>query len=284
MQSVIGKNEKKSSRLGRFLLFVASIGLGGIGVYFANEYIRAEVNGIRAQFETTEPMVDVVVPANNMLRGDTVESAYMSVRKIPAQYVDSNSVTASTFSQAEGQRLDFDIDAGTALLWAHLEGGTTPTFSGKVPSGMRALTVHVDEINSVSGFLQPKDRIDLLFTHGDGDKQKTRPLIQNLSVIATGMQTMVDKASYGAQRVFSTITVQVNPIDAKKITLAQQIGSLTAVLRNPEDSDPTQTEAITIASLLGEPIVKKPKRIKTHAVKPIEKEPSIQFIIGGQRQ
>lgn len=283
MQSVINKSDKKIKRLGRVVLFLSSIGLGGVGVYFANDYIRTEVDGIRQQFEKTEPMVDVVVPASNMLRGDTVNSAMMSVRQIPEQYVDTNSVTAATFAQADGQRLDFDIDGGTALLWAHLEGGTTPTFSGKVPSGMRALTVHVDEINSVSGFLQPKDRIDLLFTHGSGDKQKIRPLIQNLPVIATGVQTMVDKASPINQRVFSTITVQVNPLDAKKITLAQQIGSLTAVLRNPEDTDPTQTAAITLASLLGEPAAQKPKRRKPIAVKAAKAAPTIEFIIGGQQ-
>lgn len=283
MQSVSSNPNQKTKRLGRLVLFLSSVGLGGVGVYFANDYIRTEVDGIRKQFEKTEPMVDVVVPATNMLRGDTVVSSSMSVRQIPEQYVDTNSVTASTFSQAEGQRLDFDIDAGAALLWAHLEGGTTPTFSGKVPSGMRALTVHVDEINSVSGFLQPKDRIDLLFTHGDGDKQKIRPLIQNLPVIATGMQTMVDKGSHLSQRVFSTITVQVNPLDAKKITLAQQIGSLTAVLRNPEDTDPTQNAAITIASLLGEPKNKKAKRAKPVVAKVAKQEPSIQFIIGGQK-
>jgi len=283
MQSVIRKLEGKSKKLGKVLLFVFSLGLGGLGVYFANEYIRAEVDGIRAQFETTEPMVDVVVPTANMLRGETVVSSSMSVRQIPEQYVDTNSVTANTFSQAEGQRLDFDIDAGAALLWAHLEGGTTPTFSGKVPNGMRALTVRVDEINSVSGFLQPKDRIDLLFTHGDGDKQKIRPLIQNLPIIATGMQTMVDKASHAAQRVFTTITVQVNPLDAKKITLAQEVGSLTAVLRNPDDKDPTQTAAITLASLLGEPLPKKTKSAQPSKVKAVVEEPSIQFIIGGLR-
>ena len=97
------------------------------------------------------------------------------------------------------------------------------------------------------------------------------------------MQTMVDKASHAAQRVFSTITVQVNPLDAKKITLAQEIGSLTAVLRNPEDTDSTQNAAITLASLLGEPAPKKVKRAQPPKVKAVTKEPSIQFIIGGLR-
>ncbi len=283
MQTAVRDVERRKGPWGKILLLIASIGLGASGVYFANDYITSEVEGYRRQLEKTEPMVDVVVPSRNLSRGDTVSESVMSVRSIPAQYVDTHSVTAESFNAASGQRLDFDIDAGTPLLWAHLEGGLTPTFSGKVPDGMRALTVHVDEINSVSGFLQPKDKIDLLFTHGAGDKQKIRPLIENLAVIATGIQTMVDKASYRGQRAFTTITVQVTPIDAKRITLAQQIGSLTAVLRNPEDTGDISDKEITLASLLGEPVTPKPKPRRNRPSVVKASEPKIEIIIGGRR-
>jgi len=84
-----------------------------------------------------------------------------------------------------------------------------------VPEGARALTVRVDEINSISGFLQPGDRIDLLMTHGLGTDNSVFPLIQNLNVIATGLQTRVDKNSVGGgKRSFTTITVNVSPDDA----------------------------------------------------------------------
>jgi len=278
----ISQSDDRRKTYARIGMLLVSVSLGAGGVYFANDYIESEVAGFRSKFEKTEPMVDVVVPSTNLARGDTVSEAVMSVRKIPQQYVDTHSVTAENFGNAVGQKLDFDIDAGTALLWAHLEGGLTPTFSGKVPDGMRALTVQVDEINSVSGFLQPKDRIDLLFTYGDGEARKIRPLIENLTVIATGIQTMVDKANYNGQRAFTTITVQVTPIDAKKITLAQQIGVLTAVLRNPEDSRVKDTDVVTLASLVGAPV--KPKsRAKKKKIKASTPKPSIEFIIGGVR-
>jgi len=278
----ISQSDDRRKTYARIGMLLVSVSLGAGGVYFANDYIESEVAGFRSKFEKTEPMVDVVVPSTNLARGDTVSEAVMSVRKIPQQYVDTHSVTAENFGNAVGQKLDFDIDAGTALLWAHLEGGLTPTFSGKVPDGMRALTVQVDEINSVSGFLQPKDRIDLLFTYGDGEARKIRPLIENLTVIATGIQTMVDKANYNGQRAFTTITVQVTPIDAKKITLAQQIGVLTAVLRNPEDSLVKDSDVVTLASLVGEPV--KPKsRAKKKKIKASTPKPSIEFIIGGVR-
>ncbi len=285
MQNAIQFNRSQKRPWGRLLLLLVSLAIGGGGVYFANTYISQEIQSIRQQFQKTEPMMDVVVPSQNLYRGDTVTEAVMSLRKIPAQYVDTNSVTTENYEIAKGQRLEFDIDSGTALLWAHLEGGVNPTFSGKVPDGMRALTVHVDEINSVSGFLQPKDRIDLLFTHGSGDKQKIRPLTDNLTVIATGVQTMIDKTGHDSQRMFNTITVQVAPLDAKKISLAQQIGSITAVLRNPEDDKAISDAVITLASLLDEseapkpsaPAQPAPARTVTPPVK------SIEYIIGGQR-
>lgn len=285
MQNAIHITDTKKRPWGRLVLLVISVGIGAAGVYFANTYIREEIQSIRQQFQQTEPMIDVVVPSHNLARGERITESVMSLREIPAQYVDTNSVTAENYEVAKGQRLEFDIDAGSALLWAHLEGGVNPTFSGKVPDGMRALTVHVDEINSVSGFLQPKDRIDLLFTYGDGDKQKIRPLIDNLTVIATGVQTMVDKSGHSSQRVFTTITVQVDPLEAKKISLAQQIGSLTAVLRNPDDEKAISNAVITLASLLDEPEALKP----VAKPKPTRKKPAapqiraIEYIIGGQR-
>jgi len=199
------------------------------------------------------------------------------------EYVDTHSVTANSFEVAEGQRLDFDIDAGTALLWAHLEGGLSPTFSGRVPDGMRALTVLVDEINSVSGFLQPQDRIDMLFTYGSGQKQITRPILEDLKVIATGVQTVVDKAGHTGQRGFNTITVQVTPVDAKKITLAQQVGSLTAVLRNPEDETAPDARPMTLASLIGADTGAVRVKPTARPPKSINKKPAIEFIIGGRR-
>ena len=283
MKNVIESAGNKRKYWGRLLMLMVSVAMGGLGVYLANDYINNEVEGYRQQFAKSETMVDVVVPSRNLSRGEIVSESVMSVRKIPAQYVDTHSVTTDSFGQVQGQRLDFDIDAGTALLWAHLEGGTSPTFSGRVPDGQRALTVRVDEINSVSGFLQPKDRIDLIFTHGTGDKQKVRPLIENLSVIATGFQTMVDKSNYGAQRGFTTITVQVNPLEAKKITLAQQIGNLTAVLRNPEDTNVVEPDVLTLSSLLGVPESSKtshtPRKVSPESIV----KPSVEYIIGGQR-
>lgn len=266
-------------------MFFVSLLVGGVGVFYSKQYIETEISAIKKTFEKTGEMVEVVVPSRPMVRGELVAKSDLTIREIPKEFVDSNSVTGTTFEQAVGQRIEFDIDRGRPMLWAHLEGGQTPTFSGKVPTGLRAMTIRVDEINSISGFLQPKDRIDLLLTHGDKEDKQIVPLIQNLNVIATGVQTYIAKET-SAKRSFTTITIQVTPKQAQKITLSQQVGKITATLRNPDDESPLSDTPMTMAQVLNlpTPVVVKKVEVKP-TVKPkrkvVKKTPSIEYIIGG---
>lgn len=259
------------------LVFGLSILAGLVAVFYSQSYIEDKVDYYKGQLEKTEPMIEVVVPGRRLLTGQPLREQDLLVREIPESYVDNNVLLMSNYASALGQELAFDVEPGKQLLWAHLEGGRTATFSGLVPEGARALTVRVDEINSISGFLQPKDKIDLLMTYGSGNQEAVFPLIQQLEVIATGLQTRVDKNSIGGKRTFSTITVNVTPDNAQKITLAQKIGKLTAVLRNPEDSNPLSDVPMTTSRLFN-----KPEKVKVRAKKANKpKRPAIQYIIGG---
>ena len=265
------------------MMFLLSLALGGVGVFYSKHYIDERIDYYKAQLDKTEPMMSVVVPRRRIERGEILRREDLAMREIPLTFADTNSVTGKTVDTAVGQRVDFDIDQGRPVLWAHLEGGLTPTFSGKVPDGLRAMTVRVDDVNSISGFLQPNDRVDLLLSHGSGDRQRIVPLIEQLDVIATGTQTLVDKSAANGKRAFNTITVQVTPRQAQKITLAQTVGRLTAMLRNPQDEAPLGQAGMTLAELLGEqkPAAKAvPKRVrKARAPAPAR----IEYIIGGAR-
>ena len=272
------KGPKKRS-FKNILMFLVSLGIGAFGVFYSKQYIEDQINVYKAQLDKTEPMAMVIVPQRKLIKGEIVTADVLVSRPIPETFVDSNGVSKTDFEIAVGQRVAFDVDKGRPLLWAHLEGGKTPTFSGQVPEGLRALTVRVDEINSISGFLQPNDRVDLLLRHGSGDDQEIFPLIERLDVIATGVQTVVDKNSNETQRSFSTITVQVTPNEAQKITLAQSIGQITAVLRNPDDESPLAGGTVNVNSVLGiapEPVKPPPKRRRQ-----VDTGPKIEFIVGG---
>ena len=278
------KGTVKTRKTKQLLMFAISLAMGAAGVFFSRQYIEEQVAYYKGQVEKTEPMVQVVVPNRPMARGEILLSSDLSVREIPEKYADSNTVNSSNYDVAIGQRIDFAIDEGRPLLWAHLEGGLTPTFSGKVTEGLRAMTVRVDEINSISGFLQPKDKVDLMLSYGTGENQLIFPLVQRLNVIATGVQTLVDKSSGGSTRDFSTITVHVTPADGQKITLAQQVGKLTAMLRNPDDETALSDVPMSVSELLNIKAAPEPKVAPAppRKIRQAKKEPGIEYIIGGR--
>jgi pilus assembly protein CpaB len=272
-QRKLQQPKKKIINKNVVMLFL-SVVIGAAGVYLTKDFIEKRVNYYKSQLEKTEEMVSVVVPKRDIPRGTIVSIRDFSIRKIPKKYAHTNAVTQSTFNTAAGQRISFDLAKGRTLLWAHLEGGVVPTFSGKLDPGMRAMAFTVDKINSISGFLQPKDKIDLLLDYDN----KVIPIIQNLHVLATGVRTQIDKTGRLTDDAFHTITVEVTPEIAKKITLAKTVGKITAVLRSPHDENLMSEEPMTVARLLNKP-KPKPKPVRKKRI--VKKQKGIEFIIGG---
>lgn len=256
------------------IMLLVSVVLGAAAVYFSRNFIEDRVAYYKSQLEKTEPMTQVVVPNTAMLQGTIVTKDKLSMREVPARFAHDNALTGESYRNALGQRLRTDIGKGKPLLWAHLEGGSTATFSNTLIEGNRALTVPVDEINSISGLLQPRDNIDLFLSETRNGEKEIYPIMQNLHVLATGVKTEVDKTGQPTGRTYNTITVQVTPKDAKRIVLAQSVGKVTATLRNPDDDTPIDTKTLTAAELRGI----KPRKAKP---KPPPSGPGIEFIIGG---
>lgn len=255
-------------------MFAVAVIIGLAGMYFANAFIQNRVATYESQLKGDLKTTKVVVPQSDLPQGSFISTDNMSIREIPSIYVHRDAVTPEKFEIAAGQRLSFQLDQGKPLLWAHLEGGSAPTFSGKVLDGKRAITIPVDEINSISGLLQPKDRIDLLLTLSRDNSKITFPLLQDVLVMATGTKVNTEKTdpATGAttSTTYRTATLLVTQEDAKRIVLAQDAGKLTAVLRNPSDSKSLPNQKITVANLLDEGGPAK------------RQGPSIEFIIGGR--
>jgi len=115
------------------------------------------------------------------------------------------------------------------ILASKLAGeGLGPSIAYLLPDGMRAAAVRVNDVSGVAGFVQPSDAVDVLITRQMGERQATDVLLQNIRVIA------IDQNAQGANGqpiVGKTATLEVTPVDAQKLALAQQIGSLSLVLR-----------------------------------------------------
>jgi pilus assembly protein CpaB len=127
--------------------------------------------------------------------------------------------------------------------------GLGPSIAYLLPDGMRAAAVRINDVSGVAGFIQPMDTVDVLITRAlpEGNRQVTDVLLQAVKVIA------IDQNATGADGkpvLAKTATLEVNPMDAQKLALAQNVGSLSLVLRKPgEDQDLGRVATVSLNDL-----------------------------------
>lgn len=182
----------------------------------------------------------------------------MALREVPAEFLPGSAIRPERFEQFVGARLEQPMRSGEPLLMGAIRGADAGSFSSRIRQGIRAMSILVDEVNSVSGMLQPGDRIDLLFSvrppvaAGQPPAQEvTATLMQDLAVLATGRQVRASADEGGATRHFTAITVEVSPEQAQQLIVAQRTGKLTAMLRHPDDRQPLGARALDLNALLG---------------------------------
>ena len=133
-------------------------------------------------------------------------------------------------------------------------GGGLPPI---IPAGMRAISVRVNEVIGVAGFVVPGTRVDVVVTvdkDQDNRNPETRTVVSNVQVLTAGSRFDQEKAKKDGKPIqTSVVTLMVLPQDAEKIALAQNEGKLTLALRNPLDVTPTATAGVKLASLLAPP-------------------------------
>lgn len=122
-----------------------------------------------------------------------------------------------------------------------------------IPAGMRAVSVRVNEVIGVAGFTVPGTRVDVLVTLSKGDQSIARAVVSNIQVLTAGTRYDQQQSKDGQPIPTSVVTLMVTPEDAERIALAQSMGSIMLVLRNPLDLVPTDTRGVRMAGLMGTP-------------------------------
>lgn len=223
--------------------------IGVIAALAANRFLSARIDAIEARNRTA--MVEVVVARVDLPKGEEIGTGNVALRAIPRDYAHSNALTNDSFGSAVGRKLAYNIKGGEMLLSSMLEANKPATFSARVGMGWRAMTVAVDEINSISGLLEPGDVIDLIAGLERKGNKLTMPLLQGVQVIAAG-QRLADDPLTGERKQYATVTLNVTPSQAIAVIAARDGGKITALLRNPADRQTAPADALDINALLGQ--------------------------------
>ena len=122
-----------------------------------------------------------------------------------------------------------------------------------ITPGMRAISVKVDEVVGVAGFVVPGTKVDVVMTLNSQQESVSRVVVNNVQVLAAGTKIDQDQAREGKPVPTTVVTLLVTPEDAEKISLSASVGRITLTLRNPLDVEPTQTTGTRVATLMGAP-------------------------------
>jgi len=200
---------------------------------------------IRGQSPDSGPaeVKEVVVATKDLEIGSTIQPSDLRVESWPADKVPQGS-----FSEIEKlvERVPLHrILANEPVSERRLAPpGSGVGLSPKIPKGMRALSVRVDDVIGVAGFVLPEARVDVLLTGTPRNKpgigRMTRTILSDVRVISAG-ENLEPDASGKPQRV-PVVTLLVTPEEAEMLTLASSKGRIQLVLRNQSDDEESQTD------------------------------------------
>lgn len=127
------------------------------------------------------------------------------------------------------------IGKGEPVLSSHLAPtGTKPGLWHRIPPGKRAVTVSINEIVGVGGFLKPGQHVDVISVTRIDDQWHTRTVVQDLPILAVAQDDATKKEDRKA-KVVPSVTLLASPEQAEKISLATEAGQIRLSLRAPND-------------------------------------------------
>ncbi len=232
----------------------------------------------------TEPGTDVVVAANDIQVGARIEEHDVRLVKYPASALPAGTPTKR--SQVLGRGVILPIARGEFILPTKLApenaGAGLPSL---IPPGMRAVSVRVNEVVSVAGFVGPGTRVDVLLTGtpGGSSESQTTTVLQNVAVIASGHT--LERNAAGEATNTPVITFLASPEDAERLTLASAEGRIQLVLRNPLDTHQDKVDPANARGLYqgGTPVAAPPRvapvrQVKQHKTEQPAPPPSVLSI------
>jgi len=202
--------------------------------------LRARERSVRDRWQT----VNVLCAKVDVAEGTELSAEMIAVKEMPARFVTASFIQANEDGSTEqhtpvGQRLLVPLKAGDPILVSHFESAREADFATLISPKGRAVTIDVQEKNAVGLWVRPNDHVDVIGSFRDPDTQqlRTMTLLQNVVVLATGRITANTTSIAEEDRRFATVTVLALPEEAEILTLAQELGTLTLLLRNPDDLD-----------------------------------------------
>lgn len=227
---------KKAQRL----LVATALGLATSGALFY--YVNSTATEADAGVPTGQVLVAIApIPANSKVMPDQVK-----VESRPVSFIPQGAVVAP--EEVVGRVSKAELFPGETVIDAKFfPPGQEASMVLPVPPGKRAVTVAVDEVVGVAGFVQPGSMVDVVGTLDIDNQPVSKVLLQKIQVLAIAQD--YEKKEEQEAKVVSSATLAVTPQESEILILAADRGKIRLAMRSANESEDVKTSGVTPEAL-----------------------------------
>ena len=250
--------------------FLTVLGLSAVLALVVSAVFYQITSSTRSPRKTQVAMQTVVVATNPVPLGAVIKTGDLKMVAWPAENTPPGAFTK--IEEVVDRVAMGNILVEEPVLAGRLAArGSGLGLSPIIPSGMRAVSVRVNDVISVAGFVLPGSRVDVMVTGaprgpaGEGGPI-TRTILGNIQVLSAGKNIQPDPAAKGPPENVAVVTLLVTPEQAEVLTLASSEGKIQLALRNNIDAQPGQSQGVGAAEIFTGRRVAEPAKPRARVV------------------
>jgi pilus assembly protein CpaB len=258
-----------------WLIAAMALTAGVVGAHLANRYLTQRTALAEQRLTERYTPRSIVVAATDIKAGDILSTPGLAARNVPTAYVPNDAVATEDVGSVLAMRTAIDIKRGSPIQLAAVRAvAGNEGLASALEGGRRALTIAVDQINSLDGQLTAGDYVDIVLSQTEGAGAKLTPLLQRVQVLAAGGQIhgLAGSSPGPAEQNINTVTFSLTAEEAARLILAEQVGEISVLLRAPQDARPLEMRVSHSSQLQGQ---------TTHSNAPTKPAERVELLIGG---
>lgn len=236
------------------MIAVAAV-FGLLAVFVAQAWLNSQAEARLRNFDAQKgaPVAaHTLVVASKPLRfGNELTAGALREAPWPEDTLPAGGFATIAELLSKGKRIVLTaIESNEPVLAMKITGpGQRATLSALVGPGMKAVTIRVNDVDGVGGFVLPGDRVDIVLTRQEKESASTQVLLQDVKVLAVD-QVADERASNPS--ISKSVTVEVDTVGGQKLGLAASIGTLSLLLRKAGETSSVDVARVTIKDLFNE--------------------------------